>query len=301
MLDRYGRFLRLVVGSVIIVGIFVMIDIAKGQDPVGDEILARFETMVKFNLDNPQVLPSSEIDAVMKDIADDPVGERIAHWADYFYRDGRPRYLFGLDPGGYVKEGRLCDDFQTDCVLFVYRSTELGRSTTAREAVQFAFGTRFYGASVEEAILPDGKVRYEDPSHLDYSEDILRTGIWGSDVTAKIGPVVSDPGNEKFPADTLSFVPKDNIDETAIQSGDVVYFVLDENDPKGAEDRAKGVLIHHLGILIRSGEKVDLIHAAQKPLPGVYEGGKIERVPLATYLGAVERFKGIVVTRIEEF
>jgi hypothetical protein len=229
------------------------------------------------------------------------VGERIAFWAEQFFQDGRARYVFGLDPEGYVPQGRLCDDFQTDCVLFFYRTTELGRSSSAREAVQFAFGTRFYGANVEEAILPDGRVQYEHDAHLEYSEQIFQSGIWGKDVTASIGPRTSDPGNERFPAGTLQFVRKDAIDYGAFRSGDVVFFVLDESVPKGAEMRGTGILIQHLGIIRREGDVPHLIHAAKTGLAGFYEGGKIAKVPLKTYLDRVELFKGIVVSRIEEF
>jgi hypothetical protein len=274
---------------------------ARGEEPMGDAILERFEKMVQYNLDNPHVLPSAYIDSMLAEVDGLPVGERIAFWADAFQRDGRARYVFGLDEGGYVREGRLCDDFRTDCVLFLYRTTELGRSTTAREAVQFAFGTRFYGASVEEAILPDGRVHYEHAAHLDHAEDILRSGIWGRDVTASIGPIESDAGNDRFPPDTLRYVPKDRIDESAIQSGDLVFFLLDEKQPKGAEHRAQGTLIHHIGIAVRAGDHVDLIHAAKTPIAGVYEGQKIERIPLKTYLARVDSFKGILVSRIEEF
>lgn len=285
----------------IVVGFCGMIRIARGQDDASEPVLARFDTMVRANLDNPNVLPSTEIDSLMASIATRPVGERIAFWADFFYRDGRARYLFGLDPEGYVSQGRLCDDFRTDCVLFLYRTTELGRSSSAREAVQFAFGTRFYGAGVEEAILPDGRVRYDHPAHEEYSEDIFRSGIWGEDVTAKIGPVRSDPGNDRFPAGTISFVPKQQINYAAIQPGDLIYFVLDENTAKGAEARATGILIQHLGIGTREGSEVYLIHAAKQPLSGYYDGGKVEKVPLRTYLDRVDTFKGILVSRIGEF
>lgn len=297
--ERRSR-LRWIFWLATIVGFCGMIRMAWGQEGTDEPILARFETMVLANLDNPNVLPSVEIDSLMASIAGRPVGERIAFWADFFYRDGRPRYVFGLDPDGYVSQGLLCDDFRTDCVLFLYRTTELGRSSSAREAVQFAFGTRFYGASVEEAILPDGKVRYDHPSHHDYSEDIVRSGIWGKDVTAKIGPVRSDPGNDRFPAGTLSVVPKEQINYAAFQSGDLVFFVLDENKPKGAEARATGTLIQHLGIVTREGNEVYLIHAAKQPLNGYYDGGKIEKVPLRVYLDRVDLFKGIVVARIED-
>jgi hypothetical protein len=299
--ERLQRARTLVLLVSVIVGCCGVIRFAGAEDPDGEPILARFETMVRANLDNPNVLPSAEIDSLMAAIAARPLGDRIAFWADFFYRDARARYVFGLDPDGYVSEGRLCDDFRTDCVLFLYRTTELGRSSSAREAVQFAFGTRFYGAGVEDAILPDGRVRYDHPSHHDYSEDIFRSGIWGKDVTPRIGPIRSDPGNERFPAGTISYVPKDQLNYTAFQPGDLVYFVLDENTPKGSEERAKGTLIQHLGIVTREGAEVYLIHAAKQPLTGYYDGGKIEKVPLRTYLERVGVFKGILVSRIEEF
>jgi hypothetical protein len=298
---RLQRARRLVFLFTLIVGMCGMIRIARGQDDASEPILARFDTMVRANLDNPNVLPSPEIDSLMATIAPKPVGDRIAFWADFFYRDGRARYLFGLDSGGYVSEGRLCDDFRTDCVLFLYRTTELGRSSSAREAVQFAFGTRFYGAGVEEAILPDGRVRYDHTSHHDYSEDIFRSGIWGQDVTSKIGPVRPDPGNDRFPAGTISFVPKAQINYTAFQPGDLIYFVLDETKPKGAEARATGTLIQHLGVVTREGTEVYLIHAALHGLSGYYDGGKIEKIPLRIYLNHVDIFKGILVSRVEEF
>lgn len=290
-----------IVSAGILTGLVLMIDIARGQESADDKIIDRFNTMVAYNLDNPHVLPSAQIDSIMGTITGRPIPERVAFWADWFQKDGRARYLFGLDPGGYVTEGRMCDDFRTDCVLFVYRTTELGRSTNAREAVQFAFGTRFYSAGVEEAILPDGRVRYDIPAHLDYSEEIFRSGIWGQDATPTIGPVVQDPGNARFPAGTLSFVPKGKIDYTALRSGDIVFFVLDENVPKGAETRAQGILIQHLGIILREGGESVLIHAAKTGLAGFYDGGKVERVALKAYLDRVDIFKGIVVARIDEF
>lgn len=292
-----------------------MIDFAKGSTPSAvppsaspdrpassdEEIIARFETMVSYNLDKPYVWSSERIDSLMARVAPMSVGERIAFWAEQFHADGSARYVFGLDPEGYVRQGRLCDDYQTDCVLFFYRTTELGRSFSAREAVQFAFGTRFYGASVDEAILPDGRVQYEHDSHLEYSEEILKSGVWGKDVSASIGPLTPDPGNSRFAAGTLQYVAKESIDYEALRSGDVVYFILNENVPRGAEMRGTGILIQHLGIISRDGATPFLIHAAKTGLAGYYDGGRIARVPLKDYLDRVELFKGIAVSRIEEF
>jgi hypothetical protein len=286
----------------ILVGLFSMIRIASAQDSAGVEVLSRFEKMVLYNLDNEHTLPSEEIDSLMSVVQGKPVGERIAFWADTFYKDSRARYLFGLDPGGYVTDGRIVDDFATDCVLFLYRTTELGRSSSAREAVQFAFGTRFFGASVDAAILPDGKVQYDHPSHLDYSEDILKSGIWGKDVTASIGPVQADPGSDRFPPGSFSYVPKEKVNFGALASGDIIFFVTDEKSAKGTDSRSgKGGLIGHIGIIAREGEEPYLIHAAKTPLIGFYEGGKIEKIPLKTYLDRIDSFKGIAVARIEEF
>lgn len=279
-----------------------MIRIATAQESGDEEVLARFDKMVRYNLDNDHALPSAEIDSLMSLLQGRPVGERIAYWADAFYRDGRARYVFGLDPGGYVVDGRIVDDFATDCVLFLYRTTELGRSSSAHEAIQFAFGTRFFGASVDSVILPDGRVRYDHTSHLDYSEDILKSGIWGKDITSTIGPTLSDPGNDRFPAGSFFYVPKVRINYAALESGDIVFFVTDETSAKGMESRSgKGVLIGHIGIIAREGDEPYLIHAAKTPLTGYYEGGKVEKVPLRTYLDRIDLFKGIAVARIEEF
>ncbi len=289
-------------GLVILVGLLSMIRISKAQDSTGAEVLSRFETMVRYNLDNEHTLPSAEIDSLMSVVQEKPVGERIAFWADTFYKDGRARYLFGLDPGGYVTDGRIVDDFATDCVLFLYRTTELGRSSSAREAIQFAFGTRLFGASVDSAIFPDGRVRYDHPAHLDYSEDILKSGIWGKDVTASIGPVQADPGSDRCPPGSLLYVPKDKINYWALSPGDVVFFVTDEKSAKGTDSRSgKGGLIGHIGIIVREGDEPYLIHAAKTPLIGFYEGGRIEKIPLKTYLDRIDSFKGIAVARIEEF
>jgi hypothetical protein len=64
--------------------------------------------------------------------------------------------------------------------------------------------------------------------------------------------------------------------------------------------REYGLVIGHQGIVQRRGDEVSVIHAAQSDLPGEYEGNRIVRVPLSTYLRRVESFKGIIVTRIED-
>lgn len=309
---RRPRTFRRQLGSLVILVAILLPPRANGSgeppdrdhdhDHEGAMALELFERMVEYNLDNPAVLPSAAIDAFMAGIADRPLGERIGAWARFWLTQGDIAYVYGRAPGGYVTQGRLAQDFATDCVLFMYRTTELARSGTATEAAQFAFGTRFYGAITEQVVRPDGRVTYDDPSHLEYAEDMAKSGIWGADVTDDCGESVADAvGSSRTPPDTLRYVPRDKIDYSALREGDLVWFVGDETRPGAIEQRMQGTLLHHLGILVRDGEEVSLIHPAAVPLSGVYDRTGVVRVPLRTYLQRVDRFKGIVVTRLVDF
>lgn len=267
-----------------------------------NELLARFDVMIRRNLDHPGVMSTGVIDSLMRAYQGLPLGARVAAWARAQLAAGNVSYLFGRDPGGYVTEGRLAEDFTTDCVLFMCRTTELARSNSALEAVQFAFGTRFYGASIDRAVQADGRVDYADPSWKDYAEDMLRSGIWGEDVTKSCGEATLDAvGSSRMPADTLAYIPKAKVDYHSLQDGDIIWFVGDETRPGAAEARMHGTLIHHLGLVARDGDEVWLIHPAAVPLPGVYDTTGLVSLPLRSYLDRIERFKGIVVTRLVEF
>jgi|GEM_PF-1755221 len=266
------------------------------------KLMARYEQMVNYNLDNDHTLPSSLIDSVMREYKALSIGDRIAAWADYFWTRGDVTYLFGLKSDGYVTQGRLIDDYATDCILFFYRVTELGRSSSALEAVQFAFGTRFLGASLEKIVDEDGKVDYNDPVHLDFTIDIINSGIWGRQVTKEIGrPTIDEAGSTRYDGGGLSFVASDQINYDRLQSGDVIYLVTDEKSTTGKKLREYGSIIGHVGIVRIEGADTYLIHPASKPIEGVYQGGKVEKVLLKTYLDRVETFKGIMATRIENF
>jgi hypothetical protein len=81
----------------------------------------------------------------------------------------------------------------------------------------------------------------------------------------------------------------------------LLYFVLDEANEKARTLREKyGLLVGHQGIVDRDGDTVYVIHAAQSDLPGIYAGNRVVRVPLRTYLDRVERFKGVMISRLEE-
>jgi hypothetical protein len=265
------------------------------------QLMQLYEKMVRYNLDNDHVLPSADIDSLMIRFMPLSLGDRVAAWADYFWQRGDVIYRFGLASGGYASDGRLVDDFRTDCILFFYRVTELGRSSNALEAVQFAYGTRFYGASLQDVVGDDGRVDYDAPAHLDYTIDILRSGIWGSDISASVGRCVPDTqGSTRYEPGSVYYVPKAAVNHAALRSGDIVFLLGDEQTETGKRLREAGALIGHVGIVRVENGVPHLIHPASKPLPGVYEGGKLVKVPLRTYLDRVETFKGILVTRIDD-
>ena len=86
-----------------------------------------------------------------------------------------------------------------------------------------------------------------------------------------------------------------------MQEGDIVWFVLDPAHPAGGRLRREfGLVIGHLGIVILDDGQPWLVHAASSELAGWYQGGRIARVPLAVYLERVERFAGVIVTRLQE-
>jgi hypothetical protein len=259
-----------------------------------DRLLERFQKMVRANLDNPRVVESARIDATMANLAPLSLGDRLAAWASWFADLGNVEYRFGRGPEGYVTGGWICQDFGTDCILFLYRVSELARSTSAEEAVQFAFGTRFYGASIDRAVRDDGTVDYDDPAHLEYSEDMIKSGIWGQDVTDSVGFAVEEIGGVRY-------VPSASIDYVALRSGDIAWFVAEPafSDTTGTPERP--TVVHHVGVLDRRHGQVELVHAAAKPIPGIYDKPGVVRIPLQTYLEHVSRFRGIVVTRLVEF
>jgi len=283
---------------------------ATGEDPPVDpaeaarqeRLMKRYDRMIDFNLKSVQALEPSALDAKMAEFADLALHERIAAWADYFWERRITTYRHGLKEGGYVREGRLVDDFRTDCVLFVYRVTELGRSSSALEAVQFAFGTRFYGATLEEVVSEDGRVDYDNPVHIDYGIEMIRSGIWGRDVTDTLGTTVADPdGSGRFPPGSISFVPQASLQYERLRDGDIVYFVTDPETPGGARTREAGAIIGHMGVIKVERGIPYLFHAASDPIEGVYAGGQVEKVRLDVYLERVETFKGIMATRITSF
>lgn len=192
-------------------------------------------------------------------------GERIALYAEAFV--GTP---YDPDPlGEYVSKKRIVADDHVDCMYQVFRSVELALSNTPEGAVREALHLRF---KTEGRLAPDGTVlNYDD--RFQYALDMLRSGKWGRDITAALGPTVRIRGARGVPF--VNIIPKEEIGGILprLQSGTIIYFVKDP------EKRIVGEVIGHLGIIKREGSSVYLIHASGTK----HNGGIVKKVLFAGY------------------
>lgn len=262
---------------------------------------ARLQRLVERNSDAAVSLPETLLAGRIQTWRTAPVGTRVANWAQLFATRTDNAYCFGPKPGGYVGDSLLVQDHKFDCVLLFYRCTELARAASPRDAILLALSTRFAGADPAHVVGSTGSVDYDDPAHLDYSEDFAATGLWGGDVTRTIGAAVADAeGTNRYPAGSRYYIPTEAVAKARLQDGDLLFFVLNEKHEGARKLRQQyGLLIGHQGIVHRNGDLVNLIHAASSDLKGVYEGNRVVEVPLATYLQRVDRYKGIMVSRLE--
>jgi hypothetical protein len=262
----------------------------------------RLDRLLQRNLSPSVSLPEALLAQHLAEWRARSVGERIALWAQLFAGRDDNAYCFGVKPGGYVAESLLVQDFKFDCVSLFYRCTELARADSPRDAVLRALGTRFAGGDPTRVVSVTGGVNYDDPSHLDYSEDFAATGQWGRDVTREVGEAVPDTsGSSRYAANTRWFIPTDRIRVDRLRDGDLLFFVLNEGHEGARKLREQyGLLVGHQGIVhIEKGETY-AIHAAQSDLQGIYKGNRVVEVPLLTYLHRVEKWKGVMVSRIED-
>ncbi len=231
--------------------------------------------------------------------ADLDVAGRVGFWARRYAAADAAVYCFGPAEGGYVAEGRLVLDEKHDCVSLLYRTTELARAATPDEALSWALRTRFAGADWDSVVAADGRVDYDHASHLDFSVDMIRSGHWGRDVTASLAGAVPDTaGSTRYPPGTVTWVPEADLDPTGLQEGDVVWFVLDPDDPRALNLRGEyGLIVGHIGIVVVEDDGPHVIHAASRDLPGFYVGGHVVQAPLMVYLERMEKFGGVIVTR----
>nr|MEE4268209.1 alpha/beta hydrolase [Candidatus Krumholzibacteria bacterium] len=227
-------------------------------------------------------------------------GQQVGFWARHFLDQGGQAYCFGLAEEGYVTRGYLWDDRAFDCISFLYRCTELARARDNDEALAWALRTRFSGADPDSVVDAQGRVDYDRPEHLDFSLDMIRSGIWGRDITAQLVGVVTDTvGTSRYPAGSFQYVDAESLDVDELREGDVVWMVLSPWHKDGAMLRQDyGLVIGHVGIVLVEGDQAYLCHAASKPLPGLYEKTGLVKVPLPEYLARVGKFAGVMVTRL---
>ncbi|MBD3221668.1 hypothetical protein GF314_10540 [bacterium] len=267
--------------------------------PTGD---AARERAIARNLDVPGIFSVAEIDSLLAAEQGLPTARRVGDWAWRLASAGGTSYRFGLAEGGYVADGRLAPGTRHDCISLVYRTTELARATSARDALAVALAHRFAGAPAESVVGPDGRVDYDRPEHLDYSVDMIRSGHWGRDVTARLTGARPDTvGSARYAPGSVTVVPQAALRPGELRHGDVVWFVLAPDDVRAAAlRRDHGLMIGHAGIVAVADGEVWLVHAASRPLPGEYVTAGVVKVPLTTYLERVERYTAIVVTRLDD-
>ncbi len=224
-------------------------------------------------------MPNAQIAALQRQVADRPIGERIAFWAGTFVDTP-----YDPDPlGEYVRKRVIVDDERVDCMYLTFRAVELAFSRDPDEAVAVALDKRF----ITKGTVADGKVlNYED--RFQYGEDMIDSGKWGVEITSRLGQtdVTSGiRGREK-----VIFLAPGNIigNLDRLKSGDIVFFV---NSP---ESMREGEIIGHLGIIKKEGDDVYLIHASGRK----NMSGRVKKVLFRDYVRTMP-FSGIRVTRFE--
>ncbi|HOX24565.1 MAG TPA: hypothetical protein PLL30_02250 [Candidatus Krumholzibacteria bacterium] len=254
---------------------------------------------IALNLAVPDLMTPAMIDSVLAAERDLAVPARIGRWARRYLAWSETEYRFGLAAGGYAAEGLLVAGKWQDCISLLYRTTELARAADARDAVRIALATRFAGADPEQVVGPDGQVDYDRAEHLDYSLDMVRSGRWGADVTPGLtGAALDLVGSSRYPPGSFCYVPETALDPAELREGDLAWLVLDPDDKDARALRAEhGLVIGHVGIVIRDDTTALLVHAASWPLPGWYGRTGVVSVPILTYLERVERYSGVVITR----
>jgi len=238
---------------------------------------------------------STEIAHLQRLIANKPVGERIAFWADKFV--GTP---YDTDPlGEYVRKEVIVSDERVDCMYHVFRSTELALSNTPQEAIKKALDLRFHSKGI---IRNRRVINYDD--RFQYGIDMILSNKWGRDVTEEFGRVIYIKGARGLGEQKI--LPKEEAIRSIerFKSGDIVFFIKDP------QKRIVGEIVGHIGIIkVESSiqdtrrKKVYLIHASGHKRKFSIENkthpGRVKKVDFLTYLKSMP-FIGIKVTRFGE-
>jgi len=223
-------------------------------------------------------LTPEEIQRFQTFLKDQPVGERIAFWAEKFIG-----VLYDVDPvGEYVSKAAIVADERVDCMYLVFRAVELALSQTPEEAIQMALDKRFHS----KGMLQEGRVtNYED--RFEYGEDMIYSGKWGEEVTSQFGKVLRLKGSRNLTF--VDFLPSGELIQSMkkLKSGDLLFFV------KTPESRVNREIVGHIGI-IKVDQAIFLIHASGTKK----KGGAVQKVLLKEYLQKMP-FIGVKITRFE--
>ncbi len=183
--------------------------------------------------------------------------------------------------GNYVEKGVIVDDSSFDCMSLTFRVLELALSKNEEESLENALWIRFKtnGARKGNSIKT-----YE--GRFEYGEDMALSGKFGRLINHEIGKL-SLTSSKRYEAE-MTFVKSEDVNFTALKSGDIIYFV------KKSQDRKVEEIVGHLGFVKVEDGEVYLIHAS-----GVKnKGGEVKKVPLDDYLEKMKNFDGILITRL---
>ncbi len=239
------------------------------------------------------------LDSLLARQQDWSTAARVGDWARRYLAWEQAEYCFGLADSGYVAAGLLVPGHRQDCISFLYRVTELALARTARHAIELAAARRFAGAPLARVCRDDGRVEYDDPAHLDFALDMIRSGLWGRDVTPTLTGVRPDTvGTARYAPGSFRWVPEEALQVAELQEGDLVWLVLEPTHAAARPLRDEhGLVIGHVGaVVVVDGER-RLVHAASRPLAGHYDRSGVVSVPVGEYLARVERHGGVMVTR----
>lgn len=244
-------------------------------------------------------MSDNEIASFQKEIADRPVGERIALWAEKFV--GTP---YDPDPqGGYVTKNVIVDDERVDCMYLSFRAVELAMGLTPEEGINIAIDRRF---TKKGKIDSKGNVlNYED--RFQYGEDMLDSGKWGREITEELGEVTEITGSRG--REKVKMISKKGLldslkssSSSKFKDGDIIFFI------KAVEKRKVGEIVGHIGIVkiehrTQNSElrEIYLIHAAGVKNNGrnrLATSGEVKKVRLYDYISSMP-FIGVRVSRFD--
>lgn len=249
-----------------------------------------------FIVSSPFAITDNDVASYQKEIADRPIGERIALWAEKYV--GTP---YDPDPlGEYVTKKSIVADKRVDCMYLSFRAVELAMSHSPEEAVQIALDKRF----MDKGILRGKEVvNYE--GRFQYGEDMLDSKKWGKEITGNIGSVTlikGARGREKVEIvskDDLKKIIKKRGKDSGLKDGDLIFFV------KSPEKRVVDEIVGHIGIIKLEGKDIYLIHASgrkNKAASGGSRnfwsngGGEVKKVLFYDYISSMQ-FAGVKVGR----